>query len=111
MKSTFIIASLLGIMVCAPSFAAEETPTPTAEQAAVCADAIDVKVNGLVCDFCARSLEKVFGSHEGVSGVTVDLEQGSVSIAMQPGKTIDDATLTELITDSGYNVSAIDRGC
>lgn len=78
---------------------------------AVCEDTINVKVSGLVCDFCARSLEKVFMKRGDVAGIKVDLGKGSVAVAMKSGLTIDDATLTKLITDSGYNVSAIQRGC
>ncbi len=78
---------------------------------AVCEDTINVKVSGLVCDFCARSLEKVFLKRGDVAGIKVDLGKGSVAVAMKSGLTIDDATLTKLITDSGYNVSAVHRGC
>lgn len=80
-------------------------------ETAACEDTINIKVNGLVCDFCARSLEKVFLKRGDVAGIRVDLGKGSVVVAMQPGLTIDDATLTKLITDSGYNVAAIGRGC
>ena len=78
---------------------------------ASCENTINIKVNGLVCDFCARSLEKVFLKRNDVAGISVDLGKGSVVVAMKPGLTIDDTTLTKLITDSGYNVSAIQRGC
>ncbi len=78
---------------------------------ASCEDTINVKVNGLVCDFCARSLEKVFLKRGDVAGIKVDLGKGSVVVAMKPGLTIDDTTLTKLITDSGYNIAAIGRGC
>ena len=76
-----------------------------------CADTVNVKVDGLVCDFCARALEKVFGKRDDVEGIKVDLDNGNVMVAMKPGKTIDDAILTKLITDSGYNVRSIERGC
>ena len=78
---------------------------------ASCEDTVNIKVNGLVCDFCARSLEKVFLKRGDVAGIKVDLGKGSVVVAMKPGLTIDDATLTKLITDSGYNIAAIGRGC
>lgn len=80
-------------------------------EGAVCENIIKVQVNGLVCDFCARALEKVFGKRDDVSGINVDLDNGNVSIAMKNGKSIDDKTVTDLITDSGYNVVAIDKGC
>ena len=78
---------------------------------AACEDTIDIKVSGLVCDFCARSLEKVFLKRGDVAGINVDLGKGSIVVAMKPGLTIDDATLTKLITDSGYSVNAVQRGC
>ena len=78
---------------------------------ASCEDTINVKVDGLVCDFCARSLEKIFLKRDDVAGIKVDLAKGLVVVAMKPGLTIDDTTLTKLITDSGYNISAIGRGC
>ena len=78
---------------------------------AACDDTINIKVSGLVCDFCARSLEKIFLKRGDVAGISVDLGKGSVIVATKPGSTIDDTTLTKLITDSGYNVNAIGRGC
>lgn len=76
-----------------------------------CEDKVVVSVNGLVCDFCARALEKTFGKRDEVAGIDVDLDNGKVSISMKKGMTISDEELTKLITDSGYNVSAIDKGC
>lgn len=76
-----------------------------------CADTINVSVNGLVCDFCARALEKVFSKQDAVSGIKVDLDKGLVTVTMKPNQTIDDETLTKLITDSGYNVTNIQNGC
>lgn len=95
--TTFVIIAAL---MAAPVQAAEN-----------CEDVINIKVNGLVCDFCARALEKVFGKREDVAGITVDLDNSLVTVTMKPDQTIDDETLTELITDSGYNVTAIEKGC
>ncbi len=80
-------------------------------EGAACEDTVNVKVNGMVCDFCARALEKVFGKRDDVSGIKVDLDNSQVTVAMKPGNAIDDATLTKLITDSGYDVRGIERGC
>ena len=78
---------------------------------AACDAVIEVSVNGMVCDFCARALEKVVGKREEVSGIEVDLDEARVSIALQPGAITSDATVTRLVTDSGYDVVAIERGC
>ena len=90
---------------------AAKAPEEQTEINASCEDTINVNVNGLVCDFCARALEKVFSKRENVEGIKVDLDNGNVVVAMKPGKTIDDKTLTQLITDSGYNVRGIEKGC
>jgi copper chaperone CopZ len=70
---------------------------------------ITVKINGLVCDFCARALEKVFGKREEVSGIDVNLDTKIVTIGFKKDADIDDATITKLITDAGYNVVEIKR--
>ncbi len=85
--------------------------SPQALENTSCQNIIDVKVNGLVCDFCARALEKVFSKKDEVAGIDVDLNNGSVSIVMNPDTTLDDKILEQLITDSGYNVVAINKGC
>ena len=90
---------------------AEPSAASSDMENAACEDTINIKVSGLVCDFCARSLEKVFLKRGDVAGIRVDIGKGSVVVAMKPGLTIDDATLTRLITDSGYSVNALQRGC
>ncbi len=73
-------------------------------------DKIAVSVNGLVCDFCARALEKVFYKRDGVEGVDVNLDTKIVTLEVVKGTDISDEEITELITDSGYNVTKISRG-
>ncbi|MCB9991015.1 MAG: heavy-metal-associated domain-containing protein [Rhodospirillales bacterium] len=70
---------------------------------------VEVHVFGLVCDFCARAVEKVFMKREEVNGVNVDLDNFLVTIDLKDGADIDDETITELITDSGYTVNDITR--
>lgn len=89
--------------------AAAESTIQTFENVAA-KDKVFVSVNGLVCDFCARALEKVFSKRDEVVGINVNLDKGEVLVAMREGQTINDETLTQLITDSGYNLTAIKRG-
>lgn len=70
--------------------------------------AITVKVNGLVCDFCARSIEAIMKKRPEVARVHVDLDKGEIHLATRT-ETLDDATLKRLITDSGFAVTAIER--
>jgi len=73
-----------------------------------CKTGAKATVNGLVCDFCARALEKVFTKNENFDSLNINLDNGLVNISFKEGKTIDDKTLTKLITDSGYNVVSIE---
>ncbi len=86
-----------------------ETPVLAAASAAQSHHQVLIKVNGLVCDFCARALEKVFSKRDEVANIAVDLSKAEVRVTMKPNQTLDDATLTSLITDSGYNVTQIIR--
>lgn len=94
---------------CEPSSEKAE-PVPMPEEA-VCEKNIFVNVNGLVCDFCARSLEKVFGKHKDVESIHVDLDKSQIFVQQKTGRKISDQVLEKLITDSGYNLVSIEREC
>lgn len=71
------------------------------------AKSAQVSVNGLVCDFCARALEKVFGQEEEVSSIDVNLDTKVITIDFKEGQTMDEEEIKYLITDSGYAVDKI----
>ena len=73
------------------------------------ANTAKVSVNGLVCDFCARALEKVFSRQEAVNDIAVDLDSKIITVNFKEGQSLDDDRITELVTDSGYNVEEITR--
>jgi copper chaperone CopZ len=73
------------------------------------AETINVGVNGLVCSFCATGLEKTFKKQAAVESVKVDLDTKLVTIHTKKDQTLDDKTLTTLITDAGYSVTNIKR--
>ena len=68
-----------------------------------------VKVNGLVCDFCAQSLEKVFKKKPEVSNIDVNLTKKVVKIDFKDGQNLTDENIRKGITDAGYNVVEITR--
>lgn len=70
---------------------------------------ISVDVFGLVCDFCAQAIEKVFMKRDEVSGIKVDLANGFITIFTKQGKDLGDDLIKTLITDAGYNVDKINR--
>ncbi len=70
---------------------------------------IEVKVNGLVCAFCAQGITKAFEKEEATEAVFVSLERQLVAIALKPDMTMDDALVTNTLVDAGYDVVSIDR--
>lgn len=76
---------------------------------AVQAETIKATVNGMVCAFCATGIEKTFRAQDAVADVKVDLETKVVTVHTKPQQTLDDATVTQFITDAGYTVTKIER--
>lgn len=82
----------------------------TAEDApAQGASIIVAKVNGLVCDFCAQALKKVFKKEAAVESLNIDLDAGEVRIALKAGQTLSDETVAKLIRKSGYSLVSTQR--
>lgn len=74
------------------------------------ATTVVVDVNGLVCEFCAVTIEKNFiKKKDSVEAVKVDLDSKKVTISLQEGKDISDDEVRETIVNNGYNVVAITR--
>ena len=70
---------------------------------------IDVATNGMVCDFCAQAIEKVFMKREELQGINVDLNNQRVVIYLKNDLSIEDTEIIKLFEESGYNVDKIDR--
>lgn len=68
-----------------------------------------VDVNGLVCDFCARALEKVFSKQEAVESIDVNLDTKIITVLFKDGQDLSDAVITTLVQDSGYDVVGVRR--
>lgn len=61
-------------------------------------------VNGLVCDFCARAIEKIFKKESAVHSIDVNLDEKVITIQFIEDQKMDDARIEELINDSGYTL-------
>ena len=70
---------------------------------------VNVSVNGLVCDFCARSIEKLFNKEDSVEKVNIDLERMLITINLKQGRNLSNNIIRELVMDSGYDVIEINR--
>tara|TARA_Y100000991_G_scaffold102154_1_gene77010 strand:- start:80 stop:532 length:453 start_codon:yes stop_codon:yes gene_type:complete len=66
-----------------------------------------VSVIGMVCDFCARGIEKTFKKDKSVLKIDVDLGQGKVVIAYEKSKEIDFDKIKNKILINGQNATKI----
>jgi copper chaperone CopZ len=73
------------------------------------ADTLKIKVDGMVCGFCASSIEKKMRANKATADVYVSLENKIVAVSEKTGQTLDDAALKAQIADSGYEVKTIER--
>ena len=62
-----------------------------------------ISVQGMVCDFCARGIEKTFKKDSNVINIDVDLNKGKVLVAYSKNSEIDFADIKEKITANGQN--------
>lgn len=71
-------------------------------------ETVKVTVKGMVCSFCSQGITKKF-KEAGVKEVNVDLASHLVTLGLEDNQTLEDAKITELLTDSGYGVEKIER--
>ncbi|MCZ6657669.1 MAG: heavy-metal-associated domain-containing protein [Gammaproteobacteria bacterium] len=65
-------------------------------------------VDGLVCPFCAYSIEKNVGKLDGVIDVQANLKEGLVSVLVADGKTLDEEVVRQTITNAGFTLVGIE---
>ncbi len=68
-----------------------------------------VRVKGMVCDFCARGLEKTFYKNKKIKKVFVNLDSSLVSLDFKKGQSIPDTVISKIIKDNGVSVVKINR--
>ena len=76
-----------------------------------CKNYIVAEIYGLVCDFCARSIEKTFKKMDVVESIDINLENGIVKILLKKGKTIENNTIKQNFLNSGYETNKIIKNC
>jgi copper chaperone CopZ len=101
MKKLFAIFMTVMLLNMSPAFA---------EHADNLQHDVVIKVDGMVCDFCAQSIKKVFSKQESVEGVAVDLDKGEIIVDLKDGQTLDDDVMKGLVVDAGYTVREIMHG-
>ena len=66
-----------------------------------------VSVQGMVCDFCARGIEKMFRRDPQVKKIDVDLRKGKVLIAYPDERSIDFEDIKQKILSNGQNATLL----
>ncbi len=66
-----------------------------------------VDVNGMVCDFCARGIEKTFYDDNLVKKVLVSLETGKVLIAYDNAKQVDFSEIKNIFLSNGQSATGM----
>ena len=101
MKTLLIIIFLsFGLLVPFESIKSNDQPN---------SEILKISVNGLVCDFCARSIEKMFKKKESVESINLNLEKMLITIKLKDGYNLNNEEITKLIANSGYEVTDINR--
>lgn len=108
MKYLTLLLTLSIVSFAGPVYAVEDSQ-PVQVARVVQSGDVHISVNGLVCDFCARALEKMFGKEDAVNAIDVNLHTKIITVNFKDGQTLTDEKLTQLITDAGYNVEGIHR--
>ena len=67
-------------------------------------------VLGVVCDFCALAMNKIFSKREEVAAIYVDLDTKALSLVLAPGASMTDQTIADLAVQAGYRIAEVRRG-
>lgn len=70
---------------------------------------IKAEVNGMVCAFCAKGIEKKLKALPEGQGAFVDLKSRVVALQLKDGQNVTDETFNKVIQDAGYSVGKLER--
>jgi cation transport ATPase len=73
------------------------------------ATSIKAEVNGMVCAFCAKGIEKKLNALPQGQGAYVDLKKRIVVLELKENQDVPINQFTKAIEDAGYSVSKVDK--
>ncbi len=71
--------------------------------------AYKLRVDGLACPFCAYGIEKQLSKLEGVARVDVDIDRGAVTVRLNEGATLNEATAKAAVKRAGFTLRAFEQ--
>ncbi len=92
----------------------QRSQEPTAQEVLAPSDAlagasVRLKVNGMVCPFCAYGLEKRLGEIASVDAVLIRISDGLVQIRTKEDQELTDEVLEDAVKKSGFTLTEIER--
>ncbi len=63
-----------------------------------------IRIDGMHCGGCVKSVEKALGAVPGVTSVSVSLETGTATVSASPS--VSPGALKQAVEDAGYDVVA-----
>jgi len=76
---------------------------------ALAASSIKAEVNGMVCAFCAKGIEKKLKALPEGADTFVDLKSRVVALELKDGQDVPLEKFTKIIQDAGYSVSKVGK--
>ncbi len=70
---------------------------------------LKAEVNGMVCAFCAKGIEKKLNALPQKQSAYVDLKSRVVALQLKEGQDVSDEGFKKIIQDAGYSVSKLAR--
>ncbi len=70
---------------------------------------VRLKVDGMVCPFCAYGLEKRLGEIASVDAVLIRISDGLVQIRTKEDQELTDEVLKDVVEKSGFSLTEIER--
>ncbi len=65
---------------------------------------IEIRVDGMTCGGCVKSIQNALTNRDGVSSAAADLESATVSVEFDAG-VIQKAAIEQAIVDAGFSVA------
>ena len=92
----------------------QRSQEPTAQEVLAPSDvlagaSVRLKVNGMVCPFCAYGLEKRLGEIASVDAVLIRISDGLVQIRTKQDQELTDQVLEDAVKKSGFTLTEIER--
>ena len=105
MTRVWLVASVLALLTPAPSRAADQQPTKSANHAAT--QTCTLKVSGMTCASCDVAVRLAAKSVSGVETVKVDYAKAKAEVTYDPSKTSPRAIADAITKVSGFKAEPV----